>query len=122
MNAPCRYKIPAGTGLWTPLATIHNADANWGATTSQYLPERWLQPGADYVQSPTAGDISGSMIALQRSTVLCSPRRSDAGANGGNGGGGESNDDLKHATATTARNFEMSISRAKVCGRTVSAA
>jgi hypothetical protein len=85
-----RYHIPAQTGLWTPWATIHNVDANWGPTAGQYLPERWLQPGSEYMQSPAAEE------ADER--------------NGSDGSGG----DLKHATASTARNFEMGVSRVKV--------
>jgi fatty acid synthase len=83
-----RYHIPAKTGLWTPWATMHNVDANWGPTAGQYLPERWLQPGSEYMQSP------GGETADKR--------------DGGDGGG-----DLKHATASSARNFEMGLSRAK---------
>ena len=86
-----RYYIPAKTGVWTPWATVHNVDANWGPTAGQYLPERWLQPGSEYMQSPAAEE------ADERS--------------GGDAGGG---DNLKHATASTARNFEMGVSRVKV--------
>ena len=69
---------------------MHNVDANWGPTAGEYLPERWLQPGGEYVQSPAAEDSNER--------------------NGSDGGGG----DLKHATASTARNFEMGVSRVKV--------
>lgn len=93
-----RYHIPAKTGLWTPLATIHNVDSNWGPDAGQYRPERWLQRDADYLQSPATGHSAGGGGPEQPS------------ATGDATGSGE----LKHAAAPTARNFEMSISRAKV--------
>jgi hypothetical protein len=92
---PARYHIPAGTGLWTPWATLHNVEANWGPTAGQYLPERWLQPGAEYVQD------FGAEHADERNGTVAGGRDHGSG-------------DLKHANASTSRNFEMGVSRAKV--------
>lgn len=74
---------------------MHNTDANWGPTAGEYLPERWLQPGREYMQAPAAEDADV---------------RDGIAVNGSD----DSGSDLKHATASTARNFEMGVSRVKV--------
>lgn len=79
-----RHHIPAGTGLWVALAAF-NTRANWGPTADQYVPERWLQPGADYSQTTA-----------------------DADRDSRNG-----QDDPKPAAVSADRSFEMNISRAK---------
>lgn len=74
-----------------PLAVIHNTRANWGPTAEHYLPERWLQPGADFTQ--TAAD-------------------ADTGSKDGQDG-------PRPAAASANRSFEMDISRAKVRKRVI---
>ena len=33
-----KYRIPAGTGLWLPVYSIHNSEANWGPDAADYRP------------------------------------------------------------------------------------
>ncbi|KAK9914782.1 hypothetical protein WJX75_000489 [Coccomyxa subellipsoidea] len=48
-----KYLIPKGTTIFLPLHAIHNCKSNW-AEPEKFLPERWLEPGAEYAQ-PKAG-------------------------------------------------------------------
>ena len=97
-----RYKIPAGTGLWTPLMALHNTTANWGADAEVYRPERWLEPGVDYLP-PAAG--AGS-------TQQTNSGSADAGHQGGAvaGGSGAANG----TDGSKARSYELNVSRTQV--------
>jgi len=93
---------PAATGMWTPIYAVHNNDAVW-PDADKFQPERWLEPGADYVQSPAAGSAAGGESGQQQ--VSRAPGGGDAsGCPHGSGS----------AVGSKALNFEMNISRVKV--------
>lgn len=99
----CRYKIPAGTGLWTPLMALHNTTANWGADADVYRPERWLEPGADYLP-PAAG--AGSLQQTNSGSA-------DAGHQGRAAAGGSGA--VNGTDTSKARSYELNVSRTQVC-------
>lgn len=99
----CRYTIPAGTGMWTPLMALHNTTANWGKDADVYRPERWLEPGADYL--PSAAN-AGSMQQTSSSGSA------DAGHQGSATAGGS--DAVNGTGGSKARSYELNVSRTQV--------
>ena len=53
-----RIFVPKGTVLWTPILAMHNSSAHW-PDHDKFLPERFLQPNAEFVASkhPGAGPV-----------------------------------------------------------------
>ncbi len=107
-NPVHRIFVPAGTALWTPLVAIHNNDAVWEEPDT-YRPERWLEPGADYLQPAAAAD--GGSKQQQSAGVF-------GGGNDAPGGGGSkpgaTGPGAEAASGGRARSYEMNISRSKV--------
>ena len=95
-----RYKIPAGTGLWTPLMALHNTTANWGNDAGVYRPERWLEPGADYLPADTG------------STQQTSGGSADAGHQGSAAADGSGA--VNGTDGSKARSYELNVSRTQV--------
>lgn len=101
--------MPAGTALWTPLVAIHNNDAVWEEPDT-YRPERWLEPGADYLQPAAAAD--GGSKQQQPAGVSCGG--DDAPGSDGGSKPGATGQGAEAASGGRARSYEMNISRSKV--------
>ena len=99
----CRYTIPAGTGMWTPLMALHNTTANWGKDANVYRPARWLEPGADYL--PFACSTGSTQQTSSGSSAEAGHQRSAAAtdSNAVNGTDG-----------SKARSYELNVSRTQV--------
>lgn len=89
--------------MWTPIYAVHNNDAVW-PDADKFQPERWLEPGADYVQFPAAGSAAGGGSGKQQ--VSRAPGGGDDAFGRPHGSGS--------AVGSKALSFEMNISRVKV--------
>lgn len=53
-----KYKVPAGTQIWTPFFPIHRSPQLWPEPDS-FLPERWLEARQKLPQGVTDGQTQG---------------------------------------------------------------
>ncbi|EIE19314.1 cytochrome P450 [Coccomyxa subellipsoidea C-169] len=88
-----KYLIPKGTTVFLPLHAIHNCRANY-EEPDKFLPERWLEPGAEYARPRGA---AGGVPSGQGGEAACT--------NGHVEGGRKMHDSSSGSTDGRARRF-----------------